>query len=78
MKHDIYLELKPLVDYNSDCIHPGEIFTQSFLFSNSITVGLGCIDRSSGTCQEFDVDEVIEVSFQILCSLEVKIKRFYD
>ena len=45
------------------------------LFRNIITVGLGCIDRNSGTCQEFDVDEVIEVSFQILCCLNVKTKR---
>ena len=32
----------------------------SFGSRNSVTVGLGCTDRNSG-CQEFDVDEVIEV-----------------
>ena len=33
-------------------------------FRSTVTVGLGCTDLN-GACQEFDVDQVIEVSFSL-------------
>ena len=68
--------MKPVTESNSfDCLYLDQsrrtiIHTKCSVFSNSLTVGLGCIDRSGGMCQEFNVDEVIEVSHSHLKNTE--------